>query len=340
MMWLLWFALAGSVYGSDMDTAQSRLECARENLRISQASEKRIAAELKKLRNSGDTPRDVLKDYETYLDRVRAMVIENQKLVRDLEAAYALRAAPKGPSPCPKELKVEDQEYLKPHEDEDFDELAALDREFEETLAEFDELLLKEMDKIRALSAIRMRDLAEEAAAAARRLREKGVKVNTSSLERTGGSEGRDSEHGESGAEEGHWGQQQGEAGETQAETGQPQGEAGQTEGETGQAKGDPGQTEGETGQAKGDPGQTEGETGSDDSGATSAAASGGDQKGMSGAGGKGVTGKQQRPSRPSGHDDDIVARQLREAAENETDPELKEKLWKEYEDYKRGSSS
>jgi hypothetical protein len=26
----------------------------------------------------------------------------------------------------------------------------------------------------------------------------------------------------------------------------------------------------------------------------------------------------------------------LREAAENETDPELKEKLWKEYEDYKK----
>jgi len=36
--------------------------------------------------------------------------------------------------------------------------------------------------------------------------------------------------------------------------------------------------------------------------------------------------------------DDDIVARQLREAAENETDPELKEKLWKEYEEYKKGS--
>ena len=34
--------------------------------------------------------------------------------------------------------------------------------------------------------------------------------------------------------------------------------------------------------------------------------------------------------------DDDIVARQLREAAENETDPELKEKLWKEYEAYKK----
>lgn len=32
---------------------------------------------------------------------------------------------------------------------------------------------------------------------------------------------------------------------------------------------------------------------------------------------------------------DDIVARQIREAAENETDPELKEKLWVEYRKYK-----
>jgi len=39
-----------------------------------------------------------------------------------------------------------------------------------------------------------------------------------------------------------------------------------------------------------------------------------------------------------SGDDDDIVARRLRRAAEQETDPELKEKLWKEYQDYKRNS--
>ena len=37
--------------------------------------------------------------------------------------------------------------------------------------------------------------------------------------------------------------------------------------------------------------------------------------------------------------DDDIVARQLREAAEKETDPALKEKLWEEYRRYKKGVS-
>jgi hypothetical protein len=41
----------------------------------------------------------------------------------------------------------------------------------------------------------------------------------------------------------------------------------------------------------------------------------------------------------PDGDDDDIVARQLREAAENETDPALREKLWEEYRRYKEGTS-
>ena len=39
----------------------------------------------------------------------------------------------------------------------------------------------------------------------------------------------------------------------------------------------------------------------------------------------------------PDAKDDDIIARQLREAAMAEDDPELKEKLWEEYRKYKRG---
>jgi hypothetical protein len=55
-------------------------------------------------------------------------------------------------------------------------------------------------------------------------------------------------------------------------------------------------------------------------------------------------SGNQQRTARagtprdiPDGSDDDVVARQLREAAEKETDPELKKKLWEEYRKYKEG---
>lgn len=58
---------------------------------------------------------------------------------------------------------------------------------------------------------------------------------------------------------------------------------------------------------------------------------------GRSGGPGRAGTGDPTPPERDGdGSDDDIVARQLREAAENETDPEIKKKLWKEYEEYKR----
>jgi len=83
-------------------------------------------------------------------------------------------------------------------------------------------------------------------------------------------------------------------------------------------------------------------------------------RQGASGASGTGVgettgdspsapTGAQRAPGRQEdgerealvppdvgdGADDDIVARQLREAALSEDDPELREKLWQEYRDYK-----
>lgn len=42
-------------------------------------------------------------------------------------------------------------------------------------------------------------------------------------------------------------------------------------------------------------------------------------------------------PDLVDGSDDDIVARQIREAAMQETDPVLREKLWDEYRKYKQG---
>jgi hypothetical protein len=61
---------------------------------------------------------------------------------------------------------------------------------------------------------------------------------------------------------------------------------------------------------------------------------------GTPGAGGSDKRNRQARVGAPEGRlpppeDDDIVARQLREAAEKETDPELKKKLWEEYYKYK-----
>ena len=51
------------------------------------------------------------------------------------------------------------------------------------------------------------------------------------------------------------------------------------------------------------------------------------------GSGGNGAT----MPKVVAGSDNDIVARRLRKAAEQEADPALRQKLWKEYADYRQG---
>ena len=58
------------------------------------------------------------------------------------------------------------------------------------------------------------------------------------------------------------------------------------------------------------------------------------------GGSGPGTTGSTDiPPDVGDGSDDDIVARQLREAAMAEKDPELREKLWEEYRRYKASVS-
>ncbi|MBQ0711822.1 MAG: hypothetical protein KBT53_02555 [Porticoccus sp.] len=71
---------------------------------------------------------------------------------------------------------------------------------------------------------------------------------------------------------------------------------------------------------------------------ATSTARGAGDGSIVSRNGVRGNAANNQAPEDVSdGSDDDIVARQIREAALNEKDPVLREKLWEEYRKYKRG---
>ncbi|MBW2441286.1 MAG: hypothetical protein JRH12_12470 [Deltaproteobacteria bacterium] len=248
-------------------SADSKLEEARRNLQISEATEKRIAAELEQLKKSGTASAETIKNYETYHESVKEMVAENRKIVEQMEAAKARysSAASSSESGGGKPGDVLDPQIP---EEQTTDRVAALDRELNASLSQFDAKLLKEMDAIRDESAEKMRDLAQEAAEAAKRLRDSGVAVNTTGSESSESSE------------------------ETTAE----------------------GQTEKQS-----EKGDASAETASTDS---------------SRPGGEGGGGAQQEQGRYE--DDDIVARQLREAAENETDPELKEKLWKEYYEYKK----
>jgi len=262
------------------------LEKANDDLRVSQATEKRIAAELEQLKKSGNASAEDIRDYETYLERVQAMVAENRKIVEKMEAAQARHSPGKESSQAA--ASGESKKLSDPTipEEQTPDQVAELDRQLSASLSEFDTMLLKEMETIETESAAKMRDLAQEAAEAAKRLKEKGVDLGSDESEST--DEG--SKQGEQG-EEG----QEGKAGEKDASS-----------------------------KEKGS--QTE--QGDDDDAVASSD--------KSKSGGQGPTGD--RGSGYSKDDDDIVARQLREAAENETDPELKEKLWKEYEDYRRNT--
>jgi hypothetical protein len=94
------------------------------------------------------------------------------------------------------------------------------------------------------------------------------------------------------------------------------------------------GATEGEQSgdQSEGQSNEQGGEQSNEQGSGTS---SGGDQDASGSRGGSSRSSAP--PDTPDGHDDDVIARQLREAAEKETDPELKRKLWEEYKRYKEG---
>lgn len=266
---LILLACVVAYAGAAQDTPHSALAKAREDLRISRVTCDRISAELGRLQSSGKATPELIKDYEEYLRRVQAIRDENRKILEQLETAAARSAKNEAP------LSMEE---VKPEitipEEEDGDRLAGLDRQLNESLWAFDEMLLKEMERIRTASASRVTGLAREAAEAAKRI-EEGLEGSSSAQK-----SGQDEETRKRGVIQA---EDRSEQGDQEGLKNRPEGgfESG------GKAK------DGESGRVS------------------------------------------KRGARESEQDDDIVARQLREAAEKETDPELKEKLWKEYEAYK-----
>jgi len=276
--------IALTVNGASPDEVQSKLDQARTDLRISQATEDRITSEFEKVQGSGKATPEIIKDYETYLSRVQAMVAENQKLVDALEAACAKHVQSGKTTGCAQPAQKEGTLPPGSMVGEETGELGTLDGELNDSLAAFDEMLLQEMDDIRAQSESRMRELAEEAAAAEGSLRDRGADGSGSSDE--AGSDEETQGSSSDGTDK------DGQQGEGTAEQGGSYSKVPTTDKREGTSRSDDGTT----------------------------------------------YGKRSEQPPESAQDDDIVARQLREAAEKETDPELKAKLWKEYEDYKKGS--
>jgi hypothetical protein len=249
--------------------------------------EERVSSELEKLKRSGDAPPEIIDDYEVYLSKVRAMVSENRRIVEKMEALDTAYTNQKKPGESPSRDNAESLTGAEITGEQELDEVSVLDRQLDDSLSEFDEKLLKELDLIRAKSSEKMRDLAAEAEAAAERLREQGIDIDADSME---------------------------EAGDEGAESGQSSADGSKKIG-TEEVAPESG-AEGQRGEGR------------DDSELSSQGKSRGGIEGS----------KSHSRNRYDPRDDDIVARQLREAAEEETDPELREKLWNEYEQYKKNS--
>ena len=279
---LIGFSLIFSLaHGAVPKKIKSEMELVRENLHIGEATAKRIAAKLEEFKKSGQFSLEIINNYEIYLARVQSMVNENRKVLRGMELTYGRQTSNEELTNPDASEGLEEMLNPKIPEEQAIDEVAVLDQKFNNSLAEFDEMLLMEFNAIRDRSAKKMRDLAEEAAEAVKRLREKGVDLNTDKSESSSNAE---------------------EALEEEEKKAVTEKETADTENQS-----DPEEGEGDRKLATRDNSKE------------------GDQDPSQGV-----------KDRYDKEDDDIVARQLREAAENETDPELKAKLWKEYKEYRK----
>jgi len=130
--------------------------------------------------------------------------------------------------------------------------------------------------------------------------------------------------------------------GESGAETGGGAGEDGKgTEGEgQGQGKGATSDSADSATEPAPEGDESAGQSGQESVGGKTQEADGKSNEQVATAGGSGDKPAKNAPPPDiaDGKDDDIVARQLREAAENEQDPELRDKLWEEYRNYKNST--
>ncbi len=267
LIWIFSAVLAWCAASADPATDRSALlEVARENLRVTEAAERRVNDEYESLYGAGALNGEEIEEYQGFLQRIRRFVERYR-----LEVAVLSGAALAGDRGKTSVTNREDLSRSFSGEQTDEEQTGSLDAELNASLGDFDEMLLREQE-----------ELAE--------------KARTAEAAGAGGGAG-----GASGGGQGFAGDA-GAASETFA-----------SQRETG-AKTPGAAAEAETGEGR-----------------------------VAAAGGYSKTGQRQGRSPspadiPDGADDDIVARQLREAAENEADPKLREKLWDEYRKYKNAT--
>ncbi len=259
---ILCICLAWSAVTADSVTDRSALlEMARENLRVTQAAERRISDEYNSLYAAGALAAEEIEEYRGFLQRIRRFVERYR-----LEVAVLSGAVDQDQVSV---MRRQDLSRGFSGEQTDEERTGALDAELDASLGDFDEMLLREQEQ----------------------LADKARTAEAAGGGGAGGTAGAQSYAGDAGAAS--------------------------------------------------DTFSTQGEIGAGAPDAADAAETG--EGPVAAAGGYSKTAQQEGKSPapadiPDGGDDDIVARQLREAAEKETDPALREKLWDEYRKYKNAT--
>ncbi len=276
----LW--VATPAWPDDARDPDSALGRATQRLEAAQAAERQASEELALLRASGRASADELSELEAFLEGLRRMV-ESQRL--ELER---IRSAARWDAVGASRSELDRRRLDVEPALTDVERVSGLDRQLDASLGDFDEMLLREQDKLAA---------------------------KTRSASTTGAASGSAGATGESAEREA-----QGASGSESPRDGAP-GEGEQTAATT--YPYDPPAGSGDMrplppvdAEGRGEPGDVR------------VAASADERRGARG-------GAAIPPDIPDGKDDDVVARQLREAAQNETDPVLREKLWDEYRKYK-----
>lgn len=282
---LIFLGLVAPTAWAAAATAQQRLQADHAAWRDARAAyEQRIA--------TGRMAESERRDYEAFLDDLASRVVRGCEALRAQGGAIPQEVS----CPATRPAGPGDAQDANPDAPSRDAERAALDAELGASLGQFDELLLREQDRVRAAKPrdARRADSATASAAAG------GTASSAAQAQGQSGSGGTGGV-GAQGSQDGRGGQ-----GSTASSGGVS---------------------------AQGMPGGLPGGQGGDESGGR-----GGDpgQGGLGGPAGSGTstTTPADLPD-PSG--DDVVARQLREAAEAERDPELRERLWDEYRRYRRG---
>jgi hypothetical protein len=313
------------------DDAREKLAAARRMARISEASREVIEDQLEALEAGENATPEKIARYQDYLKRVQEFERQQREILDEMEALYEPFSENKE-SLTNSTSRGSDVVTVTIPRDDASDRLQ---REFKESLESFDGELLSKLDEL----AEEMEELEEDAAsesselaAAIEAAQQRLEQADAQAQEGGGGMESQSAEGSGSGSD----------GGPDQAQPGDPGTEGGGDMAAERVGEGMEEELSGD-GSSFGDPAEGSMREGEE---MGSSISRNGDEQSAPAAG---EAGRAELPEGSNGappedpvmssHDDDIISRQLREAAEKETDPELKAKLWAEYKRYKESST-